>query len=171
MTYLNNHLDGCSGWKKNNSNVKNQSLSERTSNATVCLSVCHQLPSLVEGQMALTKQYFWWVKCKWIISIWIKFPLIHLDLKIKRKMLGKANFDFCQAQALEKLLEMFNNPTEENLAHFLSPFYRIWICSHTRSPRSPQRHFDWRWRQLLNKPFLRKALVYSRFCQAFRVHN
>jgi hypothetical protein len=48
-------------------------------------------------------------------------------------MLGKANFGFWQTQALEKLLEMFNNPTEENTAHFLSPFYRICICSHTWS--------------------------------------
>lgn len=48
-------------------------------------------------------------------------------------MLGKANFGFWQTQALEKLLEMFNIPTEENTAHFLSPFYRICICSHTWS--------------------------------------
>lgn len=71
--------------------------------------------------------------------MWIKFPLMHLDLKkIKRKMLGKANFGFCQTLALEKLLELFSNPTEEITTHFFSPLYRICICSHTWSQEATE---------------------------------
>lgn len=53
---------------------------------------------------------------------------MHMDLKIKGKMPGKGNFGFTDPKVWEKYLEMFNDPTQENVAHCPSPFYKIFIC-------------------------------------------
>ena len=47
------------------------------------------------------KTIFWWVKCKWIRNMWIKFPLKYTGaLKLGEKMFGKTWPDFYRTQNL-----------------------------------------------------------------------
>lgn len=47
------------------------------------------------------KTIFWWVKCKWIRNMWIKFPLKYTGaLKLRGKMFGKTGPDFYQTPNL-----------------------------------------------------------------------
>lgn len=51
-----------------------------------------------------------------------------MDFKIKGKMLGQGNFGFCQSQkAWEKESEMFDDPTQGNVAQAPLPFIKIFI--------------------------------------------
>lgn len=106
------------------------------------------------------KTMFWWVNCKWIKNIWIKFDLMCMDLKIRRKMPGKGNFDFTNPKVWGKYLEMFNDPTQENVACCPSPFYKIIICWHTWHQKSPWRQFYRRQLLVLDKILWEKFFVY-----------
>ena len=135
-----------------------------------CMLVsCWEALKSCRGPNDSYKTLFWWVNCKWIRNIWIKFPLMHMEWKIKGKMLGKGNFGFCQLPRFgKKSLEMFSDPTQANVAHcplaFIKSLFEMF--THTVSQK-PTETFPMETTPGSKQGFVRQSLVYLWPCQPF----